>query len=61
MDAAYISETLVLTCRTTAQWSNLEYQDLNLYLRGNLKSYGNGQPVFEILLSRENDDGWKTT
>lgn len=61
MDVTYSSETVVLACRTTAQWSNLEYQDLNLYLRENLKSCGNGQPVFEIVLSRENDDRWKTT
>jgi hypothetical protein len=59
MDAACIAETLVLTCHATAQWNNLEYQRLNLYLRVNLKSYGNGQPVFEIVLSRENDDNWK--
>jgi hypothetical protein len=55
-DAAYISETMVLTCHTTAQWNNLEYHDLNLYLRDNLKSNGSGQPVLQIVFSRVNDD-----
>jgi len=59
MDAAYLSETVELTCRTTAQWNNLEYQELNLYLRKNLKSCGNGQPVFEIVFSREMMTGGK--
>lgn len=61
MDAAYIAETLVLTCHATAQWNNLQYQHLNLHFHENLKSYGNGQPIFEIVLSRENDDRWKRT
>ena len=56
MDAAYISETVVITCNTTAHWNNLEYHDLNLYLCDHLKSNGNGQPVFEIVYSRVNDD-----
>lgn len=56
MDAAYISEKVVLTCHTTAQWNNLEYHDMNLYLPENLISNGNGQPVFEIVFSRVNDD-----
>jgi hypothetical protein len=42
MDAAYITETVVLTCHTTAQWNNLEYHDLNFYLLENLISIGNG-------------------
>jgi len=56
MDAAYFSETVVLTCHTTAHCDNLEYHDMNLYLRENLRSNGNGQPVFEIVFSRVNVD-----
>jgi hypothetical protein len=56
MDLAYISETVVLTCHTTAQWNKLEYHDLNLYLRENLKPNGNGRPVFVIMFSRVNYD-----
>jgi hypothetical protein len=53
MDVAYISEKLVLNYHTTAQWNNLEYQGLNLYLSENMKSCGNGQLLLKSRFQEE--------